>query len=137
MQALKAIEPGLGASRTVHLGVSAAITADGLAPFLRKQAALAGVKAVVTQGGFDDPLGDMARFAAKGVTHVVLMPLLDAVLPHLESRAATLDPAELEANAAEFSARYTLALQQAAGFDTVFVCGLHRITRAPGGDEDA
>ncbi len=137
MQALKAVETGLDASRTVDLGVSAGITADGLAPFLRKHAALAGVKAAVTQGGFDDPLGDMTRFAAQGVTHVVLMPFLDAVLPHLESRAATLDAAELEAKAADFSARYTLALQQAARFDTVFVCGLHRITRAPGGDEDA
>lgn len=136
MLALKGIEPGIDASRTLRLGLSAAITADALTPFLRKHAALAGFRAFVVQGGFDDPLGDIERFAAQGVTHVVLMPFLDAILPHLESRAASIQAAELEAKEAEFSARYGMALQRAAQLDTVFVCGLHRMTRAVDNDGD-
>ena len=137
MQALKGMAPRLAASRAIHFGISAAITADALKPFLQKHAALAGVRADVTQGGFDDPLGDMDRFTGAGVTHVVLMPFLDAILPHLESRAALLDTAELDAKEAEFTARLTLTLQKAAGFEAVFVCGLHRISRAPASGHDA
>ncbi len=137
MQALKGLEPRLAASRSVHFGISAAITADSLKPFLQKHAALAGIRAQVTQGGFDDPLGDMDRFAAAGVTHAVLMPFLDTILPHLESRAALLEPRELDDKEAEFTARITLALQKAAGFEAIYVCGLHRITRAGPGGHDA
>jgi FkbH-like protein len=133
MPALRAREAELATARSVRFGISAAITADGLGLFLRKQAALCGLQGSVVQGGFDDPLGDMAKFAAEGVEQVVLLPFLDMLLPHLEAQAVTLAPQQVQDKLAEFTTRYQLTLQKAAGFAVVFVFALHRITGAPAG----
>ncbi|HEY1750562.1 MAG TPA: HAD-IIIC family phosphatase [Caulobacteraceae bacterium] len=122
-------------SPVARIGVSAGATVDLLGLYLRRHALAAGVRVEVSQGNFDDPLGDIDRFAAEGVDCLLLAPFLDTLAPAFEARAAILSDEELNAREAELSARWRLALAKAAGFRTVFLCGLHRLT-APvaGGD---
>jgi FkbH-like protein len=118
-----------------HIGISAGATVDLLGLYLRRHALLAGVRLQVTQGNFDDPMGDLDRFAGRGVDHLLLAPFLDTLAPSFEARAALLSETELDAREAELRGRWRLVLQSAAGFRTVFLCGLHRMA-APvaGGD---
>lgn len=120
---------------TAHIGVSAGASVDLLGLYLRRHALLAGVRLTVSQGNFDDPQGDLARFAQAGCDHLLLAPFLDALEPAFEARAAMLSDAELEAREADLRARWRLVLQGATAFRAVFLCGLHRIS-APvaGGD---
>ena len=54
------------------IGVSSSVTIDLLGLFLRREGALSGLRARIVQGGYDDPIGDMERFAAEGVERVVI-----------------------------------------------------------------
>ena len=118
-----------------HIGISAGATVELLGLYLRRHALLAGVKLQVSQGNFDDPLGDLARFAEAGVDHLLLAPFLDTFEPAFEARAAMLSDADVDAREAELRGRWRLVLQGATSFRTVILCGLHRIA-APvaGGD---
>ncbi len=118
-----------------HIGVSAGATVDLLGLYLRRHALLAGVRLQVSQGNFDDPMGDLVRFADAGVDHLLLQPFLDTFEPAFEARAGLLTEAEIDAREAELRGRWRLVLRGAAAFRTVILCGLHRIT-APvaGGD---
>src|SRR5207245_729550 len=116
-------------------GVSSGATVDLLGLYLRRHALLAGVRLKVTQGDFDNPLGDLERFAEAGVEHVILQPFLDTLAPGFETRAAILTDAEIDAHEAELRGRWRLVLQKAQHLRTVFLCGLHRITQPlAGGD---
>lgn len=134
MSALSAVEAD-ALPAAAHIGISAGATIDLLGLYLRRHALLAGVKLQVSQGNYDDPLGDLARFAEAGVDHLLLAPFLDSFEPAFEARAAILTDAELDAREADLRGRWRLVLQGAAAFRTVILCGLHRIT-APvaGGD---
>lgn len=134
MGAVDAAEAGAPPA-AAHVGISAGATVDLLGTYLRRHALLFGVRLRVSQGNFNDPMGDLARFAGQGVDHLVLAPFLDTLAPAFEARAATLDDAEVDAHEAELRGRWRLVLQGAAEFRAVFLCGLHRIT-APvaGGD---
>jgi FkbH-like protein len=134
MGAVEAAETA-GSAPAAHIGISAGATVDLLGLYLRRHALLAGVRLQVTQGHFDDPMGDLDRFAGQGVDHLVLAPFLDTLAPSFEARAALLTEAELDVREAELRARWRLVLQTAAQFRVVLLCGLHRIT-APvaGGD---
>ncbi len=135
MAAVTAAEARSDPIATAHIGVSAGASVDMLGLYLRRHALLAGVRLSVSQGNFDDPLGDLARFAEARCDHLLLAPFLDALEPAFEARAAMLSDAELEAREADLRARWRLVLRGAGGFRTVFLCGLHRIS-APvaGGD---
>ncbi len=135
MGAVAAAETLGGQPATAHIGISAGATVDLLGLYLRRHALLSGVRLKVSQGNFDDPLGDLARFADQGVDHLLLAPFLDTLEPAFEARAAMLSDAEIDAREAELRGRWRLVLQGAAGFRTVFLCGLHRLS-APttGGD---
>jgi FkbH-like protein len=110
-----------------HIGVSAGATVDLLGLYLRRHALLAGVRLRVSQGDFDNPMGDLDRFAEDGVEHLLLAPFLDTLEPSFESRAAMFSDADLETREADLRARWRLVLTKAADFRTVFLCGLHRI----------
>jgi len=110
-----------------HIGISAGATVDLLGLYLRRHALLAGVRLQVSQGDFDDPMGDLDRFAKDGVEHLLLAPFLDTLEPSFEARAAMLSEADLEAREADLRARWRLVLTKAAPFRSVFLCGLHRI----------
>jgi FkbH-like protein len=118
-----------------HIGISAGATIDLLGLYLRRHALLAGVKLQVSQGNFDDPMGDLARFAEAGVDHLLLAPFLDTFEPAFEARAAMLSDADLDVREAQLRGRWRLVLQAAAAFHAVILCGLHRITPpVAGGD---
>ncbi|WP_372784518.1 HAD-IIIC family phosphatase [Phenylobacterium sp.] len=135
MAAVEAAEALGGQPASAHIGISAGATVDLLGLYLRRHALLAGVRLQVSQGNFDDPMGDLTRFAERGVDHLLLAPFLDTLEPAFEARAAMLSDLELDAREVELRGRWRLVLQGAAGFRTVFLCGLHRMT-APvaGGD---
>ena len=63
MGAVAAAETLGGQPATAHIGVSAGATVDLLGLYLRRHALLSGVRLKVSQGNFDDPMGDLARFA--------------------------------------------------------------------------
>jgi FkbH-like protein len=135
MAAVDATEAAGGQTASAHVGVSAGATVDLLGLYLRRRALLAGVALKVSQGNFDDPMGDVTRFAEAGVDHVVLAPFLDSLEPAFEARAAMLSDEDLAAREAELRGRWRLVLQNATSFRVVFLCGLHRLS-APvaGGD---
>jgi len=120
---------------SAHIGISAGATVDLLGLYLRRHALVVGVRIEVSQGNFDDPLGDADRFAAQGVDHLLLVPCLDTLAPAFEANAAVLSEAELNEHEAQLRGRWRLALEKAATFRAVFLCGLHRIsTPVAGGD---
>ncbi|HEY8004944.1 MAG TPA: HAD-IIIC family phosphatase [Phenylobacterium sp.] len=135
MAAVEALEAAGGQAAQAHVGISAGATVDLLGLYLRRHALLAGVRLSVSQGNFDDPMGDLARFADAGVDHLLLAPFLDTLEPAFEARAAMLSEDEIAGREAELRARWRLVLQGATGFRTVFLCGLHRIGPATAGGD--
>ncbi|MBP9230760.1 MAG: HAD-IIIC family phosphatase [Phenylobacterium sp.] len=117
------------------LAISAGSTIDLLGLFLRKHALLAGVRLSVSQGQFDDPVGDAERFAAQGVEHLLIAPFFDLLAPAFEAQVGRLSAELIDAREAEIRARYRLAFQKGAGFRTIFLADFHRFgPPAPGGD---
>jgi FkbH-like protein len=135
MAAVDAAEALGGQAASAHVGISAGATVDLLGLYLRRHALLSGVRLQVSPGNFDDPLGDLDRFASQGVDHLVLAPFVDTLATDFEARAATFSDAEIATHEAELRGRWRLVLQGAGGYRTVFLCGLHRMS-APlaGGD---
>lgn len=122
-------------SAVASLGISAGSTIDLLGLFLRKHALLAGVRLSVSQGQFDDPVGDAERFAAQGVEHLLIAPFFDLLAPAFEAQAGRWSPDLIDAREAEIRARYRLAFQAGAAFRTIFLADFHRFGAAlPGGD---
>lgn len=137
MKAISAAERALIDAPEVVIGVSANVTIDLLGLYLRREAALCGVRARIVIGNYDDPIGDFERFAAEGVERIVLLPFFDNILPAFEAQVATLPAEELASKAAELRARYALALQRGHGFKSVQLCLYHRFERsvAPDGED--
>ena len=135
MGAVAAAETLGGQPATAHIGISAGATVDLIGLYLRRHALLSGVRLKVSQGNFDDPLGDLARFADEGVDHLLLAPFADTLEPAFEARAAMLSDAEIDAREAELRGRWRLVLQGAAGFRSVFLCGLHRLSAPTAGGD--
>jgi FkbH-like protein len=134
MAAVEAAEASLP-NLAARVGISAGATVDLLGLYLRRHAALAGVRIEVSQGGFDDPLGDAARFAAAGLDCVLLAPSLETLAPAFEARAAALPDEAIGAVERALRGRWRLALEQAAAIRSLFLCSLHRISQpVAGGD---
>jgi FkbH-like protein len=127
MKAVAAAERACAGVEEVVIGVSASVTVDLLGLFLRREALLAGVRARIVAGGYDDPIGDIERFAAEGVERVVLLPFFDNILPSFEAQIGALSPEAVEDKAAELGARYRLALERAKGFKSVQLGLYHRL----------
>jgi len=126
MKALAAAEVELAAAPEVVIGLSANVTIDLLGLFLRREAALAGLRARIVMGNYDDPIGDVERFAAAGVQRVVLLPFLDNVQPAFEAQAATRSLEERDALEDELRSRYRLALAAGRRFTSIHVGLYHR-----------
>lgn len=118
--------------RPASLGLSSNVTIDLLGTFLRKHAALHGVRLSIAQGNFDDPLGDMDRFQATGVDQMLLLPFFDNLQPAFEAQAAHLSPEDLGAREEDFRQRYRLVFQRASGMKAVYLGTMHRMGRRPG-----
>lgn len=109
------------------IGLSASSAIDLLGLHLRRQALLASVHLTVHPGNFDDPLGDMDRFAALGVRQVVLAPFFDALAPGFEVQVGTWDEELQESRINRFQQHLALTLDAASQFDTVFLSDFHRL----------
>ncbi|MBC7435414.1 MAG: HAD-IIIC family phosphatase [Bdellovibrionales bacterium] len=131
LQALKALEAGGRLSRPLRLGISSSVTAELLGTYLRKQAALNGVKLELVQGNYDDLLGDMQRFSADGVPQAVVIPFLDTLLPALEASLGGLDPELVRDRQAQWRSQLQLALKAGAALQAIYISTFHRMTVSP------
>jgi FkbH-like protein len=137
MKGVGAAERALVDAPEMVIGLSANVTIDLLGLYLRREAALCGVRARIVIGNYDDPIGDFERFAAEGVERVVLLPFFDNILPAFEAQVATLPADELTGKAAELRARYALALQRGHSFKSVQLGLYHRFesSAVPDGED--
>jgi FkbH-like protein len=115
-------------ARTVTFGLSGNVTTDLLGTFLRKQALLHGQRAVVTVGGFDDPIGSAKQFATDGAEAVILLNLADAILPAFEARIPLLGKAGVEPLVGSLRSQLALTLAESRSIKHVFVSLAHRLT---------
>jgi len=136
VRAVSAGEQELAGAPEVAIGLSANVTVDLLGLFLRREALLAGQRARIVPGSYDDPVGDMERFAADGVERVLLLPFFDNLLPSFETRIGLLGEEAVVAKLDEVRARLTLALDAASGFRSVWLGLAHRFGAAPAAGPD-
>lgn len=134
VKAVSAAEQALAEAPEVAIGLSSNVTVDLLGLFLRREAALAGLRARIVAGGYDDPIGDFERFAREGVERVVLLPFFDNILPSFETQLPTLAPADLDAKEAEQRARNRLALERSGGFKSIQIGRYHRFGASAASD---
>jgi FkbH-like protein len=134
VKAVTAGETAMAGAPETAIGLSSNVTIDLLGLFLRREALLAGLKARIVQGGYDDPIGDMERFAAESVEHVFLLPVLDNILPSFEPQLSILPADIVEAKHAELRARWRLVFDRARGFRSLHVGLYHRFGRAAATD---
>lgn len=114
--------------REAKIGLSSNVSVDLLGLFLRRHALIRGTKLRVHQGNFDDPVGDLERFAREGVEDVVLLPFFDNLYPSFESQVGHLSSSELAERESAFIARYEMVFERASAFRTLFVGTLHRMS---------
>lgn len=138
MKAVTAAERALADAPEVVIGLSSNVTIDLLGLYLRREAALAGLRARVVSGNYDDPIGDVDRFAQERVERVVLLPFFDNVLAAFEAQLGTLSPEAVAAKESEVRARYALALQNGSAFKSIQLGLYHRLgVSAQSDGEDA
>lgn len=138
IQALRAFDAASQASRVLKIGISSSVTVELLGIYLRKHAAIHGLRVEPLQGSYDDLLGDIQRFVVEGAEQVVVIPFLDNLLPSFEAQLPHLPPDLITAKEAEVRTRLTLALQAGASLSTIYLSTFHRMTSsAEPGTKDA
>ena len=130
MQALKVLDGPGDASRPLKVGISSSVTVDLLGVYLRKQAALHGLRIEAIQGSYDDLLGDIERFASQGIEQVVVIPFLDSLLPSFEAQLPLLPDDLVAAKEAEVQSRFSLALKAGSAFSAIYLSTFHRMMPA-------
>lgn len=135
LKTVSAAEASLAEAGAVKIGVSSSVTVDLLGLYLRREAALAGVRADILAGGYDDPIGDMERFAREGTDRAVILPFFDNILPAFEAQVARDDPDLVDSKEAELRGRYRLAFERGKDLAAVYVGLFHRLgdSASPGG----
>jgi FkbH-like protein len=123
-------EKALADAEEIAIGVSANVTVDLLGLFLRRDVLLAGNRAKIVVGGYDDPVGDAEQFVKRGVERMLLLGFFDNLLPAFEAQLSTVDPAVIEGKLAELRTRLRLVLDRGRGLKTVWIGLFHRRTRA-------
>lgn len=126
VKAVTAGERALAAAPEVAVGISANVTLDLLGLFIRREALLAGIRAKIVSGGYDDPLGDVEHFQSAGVERMLLLHLFDNLLPAFEAQLETLEPDVVNAKEAELRGRLRLVLERAAPLKSVWIALFHR-----------
>lgn len=122
-----ALEDSQPEGRIVKYGVSANVTVDLLEPYLKRQALLDGHRARVLAGSYDDHIGNVRRFREQKVDAVVLLSFFDNLVPALEAKIPTMEPAELDALRERAVAELRLVLEEARTVDRVYLCMFHRM----------
>ncbi|SFV13521.1 HAD-IIIC family phosphatase [Pseudoduganella namucuonensis] len=131
LQAIATLEKGEGPgapARRLTIGLSSSATIDLLGTYLRKHGLLAGARVDIVPGNYDDPIGDVERFTAQGVRHMVMLPFFDTLLPAFESQLDGMAPDAIAAKEFEIRSRYRLAFENAKGMDSVWLATFHRMT---------
>lgn len=138
MQAIAALEQREFPVR-LSFGISSSATVDSLGTYLRKHALLAGVRADIVLGNYDDPIGDVDLFVRAGVGQMVLLPFFDALLPAFETQLGTMSADAVDAKEAELRARYRLVFGKARALRLVWLGNFHRMNASAdvGGDDVA
>lgn len=130
MAAVDALEADIPADRCVTVGLSSNVSLDLLSLFVRKHAALGGMRAQIVMGHHDDPVGDATRLRERHAQGLVLVQFFDNLLPAFEQQLPLLEPAQIAAKEAELRARWRLTFDRAAALPFVHVVAFHRFARA-------
>ncbi|MBL9039384.1 MAG: HAD-IIIC family phosphatase [Archangium sp.] len=125
LSALKALDASTHSFRAVKVGVSANVTVDLLTHALKKHGYLRGVRVEVVQGSYDAHRDNMVAFAKAGVTHVVLLGYFDNLLPALESRLPSMEPAVIDELKQKVQSELQVVLSEAKGFTQVYATTFH------------
>lgn len=110
------------------IGLSSNVNVELLSVFLRRHALIRNTRLRVYQGNFDDPLGDLERFAREEVNDVVFLPFFDNLYPSFEAQVGHLSSMALAEREADFVARFNMIFERASAFRTLFVGTLHRMS---------
>jgi FkbH-like protein len=113
----------------LRIGVSSNVTVDLLAVYLKRYGWMHAIPIAVEQGNFDDPVGDMERFASAGLDYAILLPFFDQLLPGFEAQLATFTEEQLAARETALRTSFRLAFERGAKLKRIFVCGLHGFSR--------
>lgn len=116
--------------RCLSIGLSSSATIELLGLYLRKHGLLSGTHITIHQGNYDDPIGDVDLFLSAGVTHMVLLPFFDTLMPSFEALLEFLAPELLEAKEVEVRNRYRVTFEKAKSFKTIFLGNFHRFGHA-------
>lgn len=125
MAALSWLDNSESPMRRMKAGITANVSVDLLATFLRRHAYLAGVRLLVEKGTYDDLLGDVQSHQAVGVELLLILPFFDNLQASWESRLDTLSAADWQAPQDDYLNRLELALRAASGVSQVLVLGAH------------
>jgi FkbH-like protein len=128
MQAIDELEASGPFISETSLGVSSNVTIDLLGVFLRKHAALRGVRLRIRPGSHDNLLGDVDEFVRDDVDTILLHPFFDNLLPSFESQLGHLARDVIDAKGEDVRARYRLAFEKTRGVRSVFVSAFHRMS---------
>jgi len=123
---VNALEKLLADARRVRIGISANVSIDLLAPYLRKHAVLAGAHVEVRMGNHDDALTDIEQFVADGVEHMVLLSFFDNLMPGFEQHIELMSEEEITAKERDLLARWRLVFNTARPLRQLYVCSFHR-----------
>jgi FkbH-like protein len=126
MQAVASLETAEPVRR-LSIGVSSSATVELLGLYLRKHGLLSGTHITITQGNYDDPIGDVDLFLSAGVDHMVLLPFLDTLMPSLEAQLERMPSDLLAAKEIEVRNRYRVAFEKAKPFRSIFLGIFHRL----------
>lgn len=126
MQAVANLEKAEHA-RSLSIGLSSSATIELLGLYLRKHGLLSGTHITIHQGNYDDPIGDVDLFLSAGVTHMVLLPFFDTLMPSFEAQLECLAPELIADKEVEVRNRYRVAFEKAKSFKTIFLGSFHRL----------
>ncbi len=130
------LEAALPTGTPTVFGLSANVTIDLLATYLRKHALRFGRRAEARVGNFGDHIGNVRRFVAEGVDAMILVDFFDAFLPAFEARVPEFDHDALRAQAGRYQSELALILGEAHGVNDVFLARLHRSAASTAGPPD-
>lgn len=135
MKVVASAERALADAPEVVIGISSNATVDLLGIYIRREAVLAGLRARIIMGNYDDPIGDTERFRAEGVERMILLPVFDNVIPAFEAQIPHLTAAAIADQEERFRAKLTLTLEQTDVFKSVQLGLFHRMgsSSAPDG----
>jgi FkbH-like protein len=114
----------------IKIGVSASVSVSLLGIYLRRYGLLNNVKIEVIEGNYDDPIGDIDRFAQAAVEQVVLLPFFDSLLPHFEVQLESIERSKIDLKEAEIRQRYRTVFEKARGLQVLYLGTFHRMGRA-------